>query len=294
MTSYQLQYGHYLSQVEHFLNDVLYGIEPTLAAPMQYSLQAGGKRLRPVLCLATAEMLKVEQIHALPFAAAIEMIHTYSLIHDDLPAMDDDDLRRGKPSCHKAFDEAQAILAGDGLLSLAMEIMLDALLKYPHGMRERLLASKAIVDGAGVFGMVAGQSLDIANTGKEIDYATLKGIHSKKTGALISASCLSGAYLACATKEQLQAVVTYGDHLGQAFQILDDILDVTSDSKTLGKTIGKDEESNKVTYVSLFGIEKARSLANMHVQNATEALQIFGDQAAFLNELASMQVKRIK
>lgn len=266
-------------------------VPPRLHEAMQYSLGAGGKRLRPVLCLSCAALCGAEMHSVLPFAAAIEMIHTYSLIHDDLPAMDDDDLRRGKPSNHKAFDEATAILAGDALLTDAFVSMAGCNLPA-----DRLL--QAIVElgqAAGSSGMVGGQMWDMLFTGRAgVTPEELRLMHSMKTGALLQASCLCGAILAGADKETQNAISTYGKELGVAFQIADDILDITSDTETLGKPAASDIAQGKNTYPSLFGLEKSRELAQEHSRNAHEAIHNFsGDNADFLKALATYTVTRV-
>lgn len=241
--------------VEAYLAGCLDGraIPSRLKESMLYSLQAGGKRLRPVLCLSCAALCGLEPHKALPFASAIEMIHTYSLIHDDLPAMDDDDLRRGKPSNHKAFDEATAILAGDGLLTDAFVIMCRA----PLAADVLLRAVAELALAAGASGMVGGQEWDMIYTGRsQVSLEELRGMHAMKTGALLRASCVCGGLLAGAEEVALRALGDFGSALGVAFQIADDILDVVADTATLGKPAGSDAEQGKNTYPSLVGLEK--------------------------------------
>ncbi len=281
-------------QVEAFLSACLQNrdIPEGLLEAMQYSLDAGGKRLRPVLCLTCAELFGLETEKIMPFACAIECIHTYSLIHDDLPAMDDDDLRRGKPSNHKKFGEALAILAGDGLLTESFVLMSEAAPEVPA---ERVLAAMALLARkAGSAGMVGGQALDMAFTGQaNIDLAALRNMHARKTGALILASCLSGALLAGAAAEDLERIEAYGKAIGVAFQIVDDILDEIGDEKTLGKPVGSDREQGKVTYPSLLGLERSRELAEECVAEALQMLQPYeGETAAFLGSLAKYIVQR--
>ena len=257
---------------------------------MLYSLQAGGKRLRPVLCMSTAAMCGLAPEKVLPFAGAIEMVHTYSLIHDDLPAMDDDDLRRGKPSNHKAFDEATAILAGDGLLTDAFYVMSG--LDLPA---DRVLAAlREFALAAGSSGMVGGQEWDMIFTGMEsISLDQLRLMHAMKTGAILRASCVCGALLAGADAGALKAIGDFGAALGVAFQIADDILDVVSDTETLGKPAGSDEEQGKNTYPKLVGLEKSRELARGYADSAQAALARFdGQEAAFLAALADYTVNR--
>lgn len=279
--------------VENFLRGVLAdkAVPPRLHEACQYSLNAGGKRLRPVLCLSCASMCGVEIAKILPFASAIEMIHTYSLIHDDLPAMDNDDLRRGKPSNHKAFDEATAILAGDGLLTDAFAVMAtcDA---APDAV---LAAIRIIAEAAGTRGMVGGQMWDMLFTGQaDITIEQLRLMHSMKTGALLRASCLCGVTLAGASEEVQTAIAEYGKELGIAFQIADDILDVTADTATLGKPAASDVEQGKNTYPRLFGLDRSRELAIEHSEKARKALQAFsGKDVEFLDSLASYTVTRV-
>ncbi len=280
------------AQVEVWLASCLDGRElpPRLKESMLYSLQAGGKRLRPVLCMSTAAMCGLAPEKVLPFAGAIEMVHTYSLIHDDLPAMDDDDLRRGKPSNHKAFDEATAILAGDGLLTDAFYVMSG--LDLPA---ERVLAAlREFALAAGSSGMVGGQEWDMIFTGMDsISLDQLRLMHAMKTGAILRASCVCGALLAGAGEDALKAIGDFGAALGVAFQIADDILDVVSDTETLGKPAGSDEEQGKNTYPKLVGLEKSRELARGYADSAQAALSRFdGQEAAFLAALADYTVNR--
>lgn len=286
-------------QIEHWLETCL--DTPTmperLREAMKYSLLAGGKRLRPVLCISTAEMCGLSADTILPFAGALEYIHTYSLIHDDLPAMDDDDLRRGQPSCHKAFDEATAILAGDGLLTDAFLVM--ASLKKISA--DRLLAALAeVAQAAGSSGMVGGQVMDIECTGKnEISPATLKSLDALKTGAMFRASCATGGILAGASEQALNALRAYGEALGAAFQIVDDILDATSDTETIGKPAGSDSDMGKTTFPTLFGLERSRELAKEAADRAVKHLEIFEDSSKsrkicdFLQTLAIVLIDRI-
>ena len=263
---------------------------PRLREAMLYSLQAGGKRLRPVLCITCAELCGLEEVRMLPFAGAIEMIHTYSLIHDDLPAMDDDDLRRGKPSNHKAFDEATAILAGDGLLTDAFGAMCRA--RVPA--RPLLAAIAEIAGAAGSSGMVGGQEWDMIHTGRaSISLEELQTMHAMKTGALLRASCVCGALLAEADSAVIDAIGEYGSALGMAFQIADDILDVTADTAVLGKPAGSDAARGKNTYPSMMGLEQSRELAQAQAARAKAALADFnGPEAAFLRALADYTVSR--
>lgn len=239
---------------------------------MAYSLFAGGKRLRPVIMMMTAKMLGKEPETVLPFACAIEMIHTYSLIHDDLPAMDNDDLRRGKPTNHKVFGEATAILAGDALLTLAFETA--ASYNVEGVCKKAVLAATAeLAKAAGADGMIGGQIVDIES--RDEDAELLKYLHSLKTGALIRASGIIGAILSGANDEQISAIDSFCANLGIAFQIQDDLLDVLGTEAELGKPIGSDAENSKSTYVTLFGTEKARELSAEYTERAIRSLDIF-------------------
>ncbi len=278
--------------VEAWLEQCLQGVDlpNVLRESMEYSLLAGGKRIRPVLCLTCASICNVKESDVMPFACAIEMIHSYSLIHDDLPAMDDDDLRRGKPSNHIKFGEAMAILAGDALLTEAFSFMCSAKCKAEHV----LPAINYLARAAGCAGMVGGQVLDMEYTGKQgLGLAELRDMHSKKTGALIKASCVCGGILAGADSATIKALESYGAALGSAFQIADDILDVTADTETLGKPSGSDVEQGKNTYPSLLGLEESKKLANEQKDLAISSLNgLSGEDAAFLRALADYVVSR--
>lgn len=270
-------------------------IPSRLSDAMRYSLLAGGKRLRPVLCLAVARACAKDRADevtdaVLPFAAGLEMIHTYSLIHDDLPAMDDDDLRRGHPTCHKAFDEATAILAGDALLTNAFSHMARA--DVPAAVL--LEAMRLTADAAGAAGMVGGQMLDLQGEGKKLSLEELRILNEKKTGALLFNACECGAVLAGATPKERHAARCYGSELGIAFQITDDILDVVGDEATVGKEVRHDAESDKATWPSLVGLEQARELARRHCLAAEKALDgVFsGPDADFLRETSRKLVNR--
>ncbi|WP_432737903.1 polyprenyl synthetase family protein [Maridesulfovibrio sp. FT414] len=284
------------ADVEKFLNECLddRGIPEGLLASMKYSLLAGGKRLRPVLVLVWAKMLGAKKEAVMPFAASLEMIHTYSLIHDDLPAMDDDDLRRGKPSNHKQFDEATAILAGDGLLTEAFGFMAEA--EAPASDLIEAIALMARSAGSG--GMVGGQAVDISYTGREgVTLDELKVMHSMKTGALILSACKSGAILAKgvgATEDDVRRAEEYGRLIGVAFQIVDDVLDIVGDEAALGKPVGSDIELGKSTYPSLIGLEESKELARKYIEEAVELLSPYsGEEADFLRELAQYIVDRV-
>ncbi len=260
---------------------------------MNYSVTNGGKRIRPVLVLEFCRVCGGNVEDALGLACAVEMIHTYSLIHDDLPCMDNDDMRRGKPSCHKAFGEEYALLAGDGLLTLAFETAL----KDGGGIlpENKIKAAKTLASLAGVGGMVGGQVLDLQSESTEPTLEKLQTIDALKTGALIKASVLLGCYAANVTDdERIGAAVKYAENIGLAFQIVDDILDVTSDSATLGKPVGSDEKNEKITYVSLMGIEKSKQTVKELTDGATDALKVFGNDTDFLKNLALSLADRKK
>ena len=264
---------------------------PDVCDAMRYSLDGGGKRIRPVLLLESCCLCGGDAADALDFACALEMIHTYSLVHDDLPCMDDDDMRRGKPACHIAFGEATAVLAGDALLTQAFAAAAnsEAAKKTPARALEAIaLLSKY----AGAEGMIGGQAVDLQSEGKTIALSRLQTMDSLKTGALMRAACEIGAVLAGADDEKRTALVRYAEALGQAFQIVDDILDVTSDEKTLGKPIGSDAELQKSTYVSLLGLDRAKAAARDCTAAAIEALAVFGEDAAFLRSLAENLMTR--
>ena len=292
----------YAADVERYLAGCLSSLTDLpqgLRQAMDYSLLAGGKRLRPVLCLAFARAFSPRGVDlssaVMPFAAAIECIHTYSLIHDDLPAMDDDDLRRGRPSNHKQFDEATAILAGDALLTDAFSFMASVGTGDVALPPERVLAAIAVMArAAGGPGMVGGQYLDMAYTnGAAPDLAQLRAMHAMKTGALLTASCLTGAILAGADETARAHVTAYGKALGAAFQIMDDVLDETGDAAILGKPVGSDAANDKTTYPSLMGVEKSLALARQEAAAAIAALPDAGDETAFLHGLALYVVNRV-
>ena len=254
-----------------------------LREAIEYSLFAGGKRLRPALALGAVDLLGGDDTLALPAACAIEMIHTYSMIHDDLPSMDNDDLRHGKPTSHVAFGEAIAILAGDALLTMAFDMAARG--NHPGVVRE-------IAQAGGITGMAAGQVLDLQGEGKRLTLEELRRLHACKTGALIRVSVRAGAILGGATEAQLAALTAYGEHLGLAFQIADDILDVVGDQDLLGKPVGSDEGHDKSTYPALLGLERARELADEAADNAIAALTLFGAEADTFRALARFVVDR--
>lgn len=267
------------------------GQDPTaLRAAMRYSLFNGGKRVRPVLAYAAAQAVRPGLDLTLidPVAAALECLHAYSLVHDDLPAMDDDDLRRGQPTCHIAFNEATAILAGDGLQALAFELLSQA----PLAPETRIQLVQLLANASGAEGMVLGQAIDLAAVDKHLDLAQLENMHRHKTGALIRASVAMGATAAAASQAQLKALDAYAAAIGLAFQVQDDILDVVADTATLGKQQGADIARNKPTYVALLGLEGARAkAAELHAE-ALAALVEFGEHATPLRQLATYIVER--
>jgi geranylgeranyl diphosphate synthase type II len=267
-------------------------VEPKiLHRAMRYSLFAGGKRLRPVLLLSSGEALGAETEDLMPAACAIEMIHTYSLVHDDLPAMDDDDLRRGRPTCHKAFGEAVAILAGDALLTRAFQVLAsDSPLR---DSARQVQVIREIATGAGtVDALIGGQVADIENEGKQTDEATLEYIHRSKTGAMIRASVVCGAIIAGASPDQLKKLGCYGERIGLAFQVADDILDVTSTSEQLGKTPGKDQAALKATYPAIHGLARSKQHMRELVDEAIECLPGLNVQTRMLEEIARFIIAR--
>jgi geranylgeranyl pyrophosphate synthase len=261
---------------------------------MRYSLFAGGKRLRPALCIAAGELFDGPEEVVMPVACALEMIHTYSLVHDDLPAMDDDDLRRGRPTCHKAFGEATAILAGDALLTLAFRVLAEEGVTAETAAR-RLAVTAVIARAAGTpGGMAAGQALDLAAEGRETSAAELDRLHAAKTGALLAASAVSGALAAGADPGSVERLRRYGQGLGLAFQIADDVLDLTATSAELGKTPGKDTAARKATYPALFGVEGSMARARELAASAEAELDAFGERAEPLRRMACFAVERRK
>ena len=261
----------------------------TIHEAMRYSIFAGGKRLRPVICLASAEVLRGKPDDALPLACAVECIHTYSLIHDDLPSMDNDDFRRGKPTSHKVYGEGIAVLAGDALLTIAFEMAASCKgwSRYSHAAVIHELAV-----AAGSQKLIAGQVADLEGEGKKINPAELRYIHENKTAALIASSIRLGAMSANATPKQLERLTDFGESLGLAFQVIDDILDVTQTTEKLGKSAGKDVAAQKATYPALLGLEKAKKEADRLTARARAALKPFGKDAAPLEAIADFLLKR--
>lgn len=261
----------------------------TLADAMKYSLEVGGKRLRPVLLLASCEFAGGSAEEAMPYALALEYIHTYSLIHDDLPAMDNDDLRRGKPTNHKVFGEAMAILAGDGLLSTAAETVTGDPLRYaddPAKMACHIRAGHEILSRAGARGMIAGQTADVLGENKKATAGLVRYIEEHKTADLIIAPVRAGLMLAGAAEDVLEAFTVYATDIGIAFQILDDILDIEGDQALMGKTLGKDEEQGKCNYAYVHGLDAAKNELHRLTAEAKDALSAFGEDASFFTDLA--------
>jgi geranylgeranyl diphosphate synthase type II len=289
----------YLNEKRAIVEETLGGIFPAPEGPaanivsaMGYSLFAGGKRLRPILCIAGAEAVGGEAKDVLPVACGIELIHTYSLIHDDLPVMDDDDMRRGKPTSHKVFGEAVALLAGDGLLTEAFHVMTSP--DFLNRVRpDALLAAIALIaQAAGYEGMVGGQVVDIQSEGKEVDPSIVEFIHARKTAALISASVVSGAILAGAVEDQLKALASYGQNIGLAFQVSDDILDIEGDSGELGKNVGSDTRQEKITYPAIVGLKRSKEIQKELVDRAIESLAPFDERAEPLRHIAKYIIAR--
>ena len=262
---------------------------PSIHRAMRYSVQAGGKRVRPILCLESARIFTTDVAPVMPLACAVEFIHTYSLIHDDLPALDNDDLRRGKPTCHKKFGEANAILAGDALLTLAFETIANSPIE--PGRRVAVLSHVAASAGT-MNGMVGGQVADLEAEGHAIGPAHLEYIHRSKTAALIRASVVAGAIGGGADDENVARLKRFGETIGWAFQVVDDILDVEESSAALGKTAGKDAAQKKATYPSLYGLEKSRAFAKELESRAMAEIEPYGSRAARLRELAELIVHR--
>ncbi|MCY4212609.1 MAG: polyprenyl synthetase family protein [Gammaproteobacteria bacterium] len=279
--------------VEEALNGFLPSRSPIaqpLVDAMRYAASGGGKRLRPMLACASCMAFGGRLEDALAPACAVELIHAYSLVHDDLPAMDDDALRRGRPSCHVAYGEAVAILVGDALQTLAFEVLAGA----PGGSAvNRAAAVGLLAQAAGWQGMVGGQAFDMASEGQRLGLAELKALHAAKTGALLSASVRLGALFANATEEQMATAKAFGDLIGLGFQIIDDVLDVTSDTATLGKPAGSDQQADKSTFVTLMSLEKARREAQALAREASDLLQQAGLQDTLLADLGRQAVDRV-
>jgi len=288
----------YLNDKCQAVNDALDNLLPntqqgeTINKAMKYSLMAGGKRIRPILCLAAAEAVDGNPRDALMAACAMEMIHTYSLIHDDLPAMDDDQLRRGKPTCHIAFDEATAILTGDALLTMAFEILASVPVENGDQAAKWLAVIRIIAIAAGSQGMIQGQMLDIAAEGHRLNVTDLESMHFLKTGALIEASLQCGALLADADEAQLGFLQTYARRIGLAFQVADDILNVEGNPALMGKAVGTDRLNKKSTYPSLLGLDASKAFAQKLIRQALQALETFDTKAEPLRALAVYIIER--
>ena len=294
---YSEQMQAHLQKIEEYLPGCMPQADPVCATAVQamaYACQGGGKRIRPVLTMEFCRLCGVPAERALPFAAAIELIHSYSLVHDDLPCMDNSPLRRGKPSVHAAFGEATALLAGDALLNRAFEIALDPARSRDVPPANARAAAFALGTAAGMLGMVGGQVIDLDSENKTIDLDTLERLQLGKTAALLTAACEMGVLVAGGTPEMLQAARTYGRGIGLSFQMIDDILDVTSTAEQLGKPVGSDADNGKSTYVSLLGIERTRQLAAERTAQAVAALAVFGDGAQGLRDLAQALLTRKK
>ncbi|MCI5698338.1 MAG: polyprenyl synthetase family protein [Clostridiales bacterium] len=298
MKNFREAYDKYRNSVNEYLLDFLPRIDEkssSLNEAMKYSLEAGGKRLRPVLLLAACQFAGGDCKEAMPYACAIEYIHTYSLIHDDLPSMDNDDLRRGKPTNHKVFGDAIATLAGDGLLNTAFETMIKDL--YLHfddtdKMKRRINAMYTVAKHAGVKGMVAGQVSDMEAENQDSSLEMIEYIHINKTGALIVAAVRAGLYLGGADDEMMSNMTTYAEYLGLAYQIADDILDEIGNSSHLGKNTGTDKARKKITYVSKEGLEASLRKLNEYTENAVAAIEGYYDNAEFFRDLVLTLAKR--
>jgi len=290
----------YLTSQQKRINHALESLLKTADKPdrileaMTYSLMAGGKRIRPVLCVAAAEAVGGNPEDVLPAACALEMVHTYSLIHDDLPAMDDDAQRRGKPTCHRAFDEATAILAGDALLTLAFQTLSIISLSNAQQAAKWLHVIRLISYAAGYCGMIQGQMLDITSEGRQLSLAELKSMHRLKTGALIEASLSSGAVLGGLNSNKITLLESYAQNIGLAFQVADDILNIEGDPEIMGKAAGTDKLRNKNTYPSLLGLKESKNFAGQLVENALQALKSFDQKAEPLRAIATYIIKRKK
>ena len=283
-----------VNKIEQTLNEYMpkeEGYQKKIFESMNYSLKAGGKRLRPILTLEACKIVGGEEEDAIAFAVAIEMIHTYSLIHDDLPALDNDDLRRGRKTNHKVYGEAMAILAGDGLLNYAYEIMLKESIGK-NDPEKYLKAINEIAKSAGIYGMIGGQVVDIESEGKKIDMDKLDFIHMNKTAAIIIGCMRAGAIIGNATDKQLEDITKYAKNIGLSFQIVDDILDIVGDEAKLGKNVGSDIDNEKSTYPSLIGLEKSKEVANQLIKEAKASINQISKDNAFLNGLAEYIVDR--
>ena len=258
------------------------GYQKTVIEAMNYSLSAGGKRLRPILTLEACKIVGGNEDEAIPFAIAIEMIHTYSLIHDDLPALDNDDLRRGRPTNHKVYGEAMGILAGDALLNYAFEVMLAGSINKENP-EKYLKAINEIAKGAGIYGMIGGQVVDVESENKQIEKEKLDYIHMNKTAAMMVGCMRAGATIGGANSEQMEEITKYAKNIGLSFQIVDDILDIVGDEAKLGKKVGSDIENHKSTYPSLLGLDKSKEIAHNLIDEAKKSIEKLSDDVDFLH-----------
>lgn len=294
---YNAKLDFYLQAITAKLKYYIGSIEEKsiVSEAMEYSLMIGGKRIRPVLVLAFCEMLSSEKFDinsALPYACAVEMIHTYSLIHDDLPCMDNDDFRRGQPSCHKKFGEEFALLAGDGLLNLAFEVLFGKFGDVQPAFSFQ--CGEVLSNASGVEGMIGGQAIDLLSENENISLQKLQKLHNLKTGAMITGACKIGAILGGGSQSDIENACLFGEKIGLCFQVVDDILDKTSSFEKLGKPIGSDESNNKSTYVSLLGLQEAKSFADKLTREALSSIEIYGDKSDFLRKLAAQLLTREK
>lgn len=283
-----------INYIETLLNEYMpkeEGYQQTVIQAMNYSLKAGGKRLRPILTLESCKIVGGKEEDAIAFAVAIEMIHTYSLIHDDLPSLDNDELRRGKPTNHKVFGEAMATLAGDALLNYAFEVMLSSSIDKKDS-NKYLKAINEVAKHAGIYGMIGGQVVDVESENKIIDKDKLDFIHLNKTAAMIIGCMRAGAIIGGASEEELEKVTKYGKNIGLSFQIVDDILDITGDEAKLGKPIGSDIENHKSTYPSLLGLEKSRQIARQLIDEGKSSIDDLSSEIDFLNQLGDYIISR--
>ncbi|MDB3085033.1 farnesyl-diphosphate synthase [Clostridioides difficile] len=267
------------------------GYQKTVIEAMNYSLSAGGKRLRPILTLEACKVVGGNEEEAIPFAMAIEMIHTYSLIHDDLPALDNDDLRRGRPTNHKIYGEAMGILAGDALLNYAFEVMLSGSINKENP-EKYLKAINEIAKGAGIYGMIGGQVVDVESENKQIEKEKLDYIHMNKTAAMMVGCMRAGATIGGANSEQMEEITKYAKNIGLSFQIVDDILDIVGDEAKLGKKVGSDIENHKSTYPSLLGLDKSKEIAYNLIDEAKKSIEKLSDDVDFLKGLAEYIIDR--
>ena len=283
-----------INYIESLLNNYTpkeEGYQKTIMEAMNYSLKAGGKRLRPILTLESCRIVGGNEEDAIPFAIAIEMIHTYSLIHDDLPALDNDDLRRGKPTNHKVFGEGMATLAGDALLNYAFEVMLSSAIDKEDA-NKYLKAINEVAKHAGIYGMIGGQVVDVESENKVIDKDKLDFIHLNKTAAMIIGCMRAGAIVGGADKEALEKITTYAKNIGLSFQIVDDILDIVGDEKVLGKHVGSDIENHKSTYPALIGLDESRKVAKNLIEEAKDSISKVSGDSSFLKDLADYIISR--